>query len=291
MRAETGFRSIFKQELPFFWATPAFVWQVLFLYIPLFLVLIYSILGNAGLSEYLTLEHYTALLDPMYAAILLRSFMLANVNALLCTLLAFPVAYYLAFFVTRFKNHLIFFLILPFWISFMVQIYAWFFVLEKHGLINSLLLNLGIISQPIHLLNTPFAIYLVMIYCYVPFAVMPIYSTLEKFDKRLLEASADLGATPWQTFLRVTLPLSALGIRTGFFLVLVPSFGEFVIPTLLGGGKQLYVGSLISHYFLLARNFNLGASFTCVSGIVLIISGISWYLLFRWAFNLSRRAQ
>ena len=117
---------------------------------------------------------------------------MATCNAVLCICCAYPVAYYVAFYVRRFKNHFIFFLILPFWISFLVQIYAWFFVLEKHGLINSLLIKLGVITNPLHLLNTPFAVFLVMTYCYIPFAVMPIHSVLEKFDKRLLEASSDL---------------------------------------------------------------------------------------------------
>jgi spermidine/putrescine transport system permease protein len=127
-----------------------------------------------------------------------------------------------------------------------------------------------------------------MIYFYLPFAIMPIYSTLEKFDQQLLEASADLGAAPWQTFVRVTLPMSARGIRTGFFLVFVPSFGEFVIPTLLGGAKQMYVGSLISHYFLTVRNFNLGSAFTCLTGCILVLASMLVYLLFRQIFGVAR---
>ena len=252
-------------------------------YIPLLLVIAASVMTfyDQSSTPHLTLQYYATFFDWRSFFVLLRSLLLSVVNAIICTCIAYPVAYYLAFYVQRFKTLLLFFLMLPFWISFMVQVYAWFFVLEKHGLLNSLLIHLHIIETPLHLLNTPFAIYVVMLYCYVPFAVMPIYSTLEKFDKRLLEASSDLGATPWQTFMQVTLPLSTLGIRTGFFLALVPSFGEFIIPTLLGGGKQLYVGSLISHYFLLARNFSLGSAFTCLSGLVLIMSSCVWYALFK----------
>ncbi len=162
------------------------------------------------------------------------------------------------------------------------------FCVEKHGLLNTLLLKTGIISAPIHLLNTPFAVYLVMMYCYVPFAVMPIYSILEKLDSRLLEASADLGANPWQTFWWITLPMSAVGVRTGFFMVLVPAFGEFIIPTLLGGGKQLYVGSLLTHYFLSSRNFNVGAAFTVINGCVLIAAALIFYYLFRRVLGIRR---
>jgi spermidine/putrescine transport system permease protein len=281
-------RTAFLADMPFFLATPALIWQLLFFYLPFVLVVAYSV----GLDQGVFTAHYFATItNPLFFLVIIRSLLLATCNALLCTLIAYPVAYYLAFQVHRFKNHLLFFLILPFWINFLVQVYAWFFVLEKHGLINSLLIKIGILDAPLHMLNTPFAIYVVMIYCYVPFAVMPIYSTLEKFDKRLLEASADLGATSWQTFMRVTLPLSATGLRTGFFLVFVPSFGEFVVPTLMGGGKQLYVGSLISHYFLAARDFNLGSAFTCLSGCVLIIAGVLFYLLFKYLFSMSRRVR
>jgi spermidine/putrescine transport system permease protein len=276
-------RSVFAREFSFFLAVPAYLWQLLFFYAPLILVI------GASCMPF-TFDNYTALWDVGYLLILLRSLVLATINALLCVACAYPVAYCLAFFIRRWKTQLIFFLMLPFWMSFLVQIYAWFFVLEKHGLVNSLLLKIGIITEPIALLNTPFAIYLVMLYCYLPFAVMPIYSILEKFDKRLFEASADLGATQWQTFSRVTLPLSLSGIRTAFFLVYIPSFGEFVIPTLLGGGKQMYVGSLISHQFLLARNFSAGAAFTCTAGCLLVITSACWYVVFGRLSKVTGRA-
>lgn len=259
-------------------ALPALIWQVFFLYIPLVLMVMYS-LTKADLS--ITVEHYVKCINPLYISIIVRSLFLALGNAALCVILAYPIAYYLAFHVTRWKNYLLFFLILPFWISSLVQVYAWFFVLEKHGLINSLLLHSGIIHQPLQLLNTIGAVSLVLVYSYIPFAIMPIYSSLEKFDKRLLEASADLGATPWQTFIDVTLPLSALSLRTAFFLVLVPSFGEFIIPTLVSGGKQWYVGSLISHYFSIARNIHEGAAFTWISGITLLGVSLGLYMVFR----------
>lgn len=163
----------------------------------------------------------------------------------------------------------------------MVQVYSWFFVLEHNGLLNTILLKLGIIQQPLHLLNNTFAIYLVMVYCYLPFMIMPLYSALEKIDRRVFEAAADLGATQWQTFIRVTVPLSMAGIRTGFFLVFVPSFGELVVPILLGGGKQLFVGPLITQYFLSARNPALGAAFTCISCIMLLIAVGLLYLFFK----------
>lgn len=181
----------------------------------------------------------------------------------------------------KIKNTLLFFLLLPFWSSLLILVYAWFFVLEKHGLINTLLLKLGIITQPLMLLNHPASVYIVMLYCYLPFMIMPIYAVLEKLDRRLFEASADLGADGITTALNVTLPLAFSGMRTGFFLVFVPSFGEFIIPQLIGGGKQFFVGSLISHFFLTTQHKALGATFTIIAAAVLVCSTLLIYWLSR----------
>jgi ABC-type spermidine/putrescine transport system permease subunit I len=151
-------------------------------------------------------------------------------------------------------------------------------VLDHNGLINVVLLKLGIISEPLHIINNMKSIFVVMVYYYLPFMMMPLYSILEKIQHELLEASMDLGATHWQTFRRITIPLSMSGIKTGVFLVFVPAFGEFAIPSIIGGGQQMFVGSLISHYFLVARDSQLGAAFTVASGFVLMICA----LLFNW---------
>ena len=161
-----------------------------------------------------------------------------------------------------------------------MQVYAWFALLEYNGLLNRVLMHLGIVNQPLVMLNTSWSVYLIMFYCYVPFMVMPLYSVLEKLNVQLLEASADLGASSWKTFVTITLPLSMSGIKTGFFLVFVPSFGEFVIPTLAGGGKNMYVGSLISHYFLAMHDKFVGSAFTVVSGLVLIVAVILLHRFF-----------
>lgn len=264
-------------------AMPAVAWHMVFFYIPLLIVFLYSLVTFSSGVLHITLDHYAYFLRPLFLLVIAHSLLLALVTATLCLLLAYPIAYCLAVRVKRFKNILLFLLILPFWTSLMVQVYSWFFILDHDGLINSALIKLGFITTPLHLLNTTFAVYLVMVYCYLPFMIMPLYSSLEKIDRRMFEASADLGASQWQTFKNITIPLSMPGIQTGFFLVFVPSFGEFVVPTLLGGGKQLYVGSLITQYFLAARNINLGSAFTILSGLVLVIAvGILY-----WYFNRS----
>ncbi len=280
-------RSLITGNASFFLAVPALVWQVLLLYVPLALIVVMGFIKYDAVStaRTLTFEYIVQSFDTLHLMVVMRSLVLAFISAVICIVCAYPVAYYTAFTLRRWKHYVLFFLVLPFWVNFLVHIYAWFFVLEKHGIINSILLKIGIISVPLQLLNTSFAVCLLMIYCYLPFAVMPIYSALEKFDKRLFEASADLGATPFQTFVRVVLPISANGIRTAFFLVFVPAFGEFIIPTLMSGGKQLYVGSLITHYFLTTRDFNVGASFTLLSCAVLVIASALIYYVFKRVFG------
>jgi len=254
------------QELPFLYAIPAVVWQILFLSVPLLIVIYLSFVRDGSWS----LGNYAALATFAHARIIGRSLGMALANVLLCLLCAYPVAYFLAMRAKRLKGFLIFLLVLPFWTNFLVQVYAWFFLLGTNGLLETVLHKLGLVSGPLYIANSLTAVFLVMVYCYIPFMILPIYSIIEKLQYQLLEASADLGATPWQTFVRVTLPLSMPGIKTGVLLVMVPSFGEFVIPELMGGAKYMMNGSLISYYFLVARDNGIGAAFTMVSGCVLL---------------------
>ena len=201
--------------------------------------------------------------------IIMRSLILATVTAIICLLIGYPVAYFLALYAGRWRTTLLFLLTLPFWTNFLTQAYAWFFILEKQGVVNSMLMRLHIISEPLMLVYNRFAVLCVMVYCFLPFMILPIYSVLQKLDWRLLEASQDLGASRWQTFMRITLPLSHSGIRTGLMLVFIPACGEFVIPMIMGGSRYMYVGSAITHYVLNARNEQMGAAFTVVSALAL----------------------
>lgn len=266
----TQITKAFTHQFSFFMGAPAVVWQILFFYLPI-LFLIYLSCSTSILSS--------TIFTSSYCTVLFRSIMLAFFNACACFLFAFPIAYFLSLHVPgKFKNICLFLLNLPFCSGLLILIHAWFFVLEKHGLINSVLLYAHIINEPLSLLNNYGAIALVMVYCYLPFMVMPIYTVLEKLDRKLLEASFDLGAGHWTTMLKVTLPLSMPGIKTGFFLVLIPSFGEFVIPELIGGNKQFFIGSLISYYFLEAHNPALGATYAMISLLVLftLIGCLYW---------------
>lgn len=264
-------RRYFLSERTFFWTLPALVWQILFLCIPFLFVVAVSFIASTE-SFTFSLVHYKELLTPVYGIIIMRSLLLACTTACLCLCIGYPVAYYLAFYAKRWKNPMLFLLILPFWTNILVQVYAWFFILEKEGMVNSLLQAFGIIKEPLALLNSIFAIALVMLYCFLPFMILPIYTVLEKLDKTLIEASQDLGASNVQTWRRVVLPLSIPGIRTGFFLVFVPAFGEFVIPLLMGGDKFFFVGGLISYQVLIARDWPFAAAFTVVASVVLLIA-------------------
>jgi spermidine/putrescine transport system permease protein len=194
---------------------------------------------------------------------------LAITTSLICFILAYPLAYTLAIKIDKkFRMFLLFLLILPSWTSIVVQVYAWFFLLEKNGFLTQFLYRAGVISENFHLLNNYFTILIGMVSTYLPFMVFPIYAVLERMDKRLLEASADLGANKIETFKRVIFPLSLPGVSAGFLLVFIPSFGEFAIPSLLGGSKYAFWGSVIVDRFLRSRDWRAGAALA-VLGILI----------------------
>lgn len=265
-------KNLIVQQMPFFVGSIALLWQVLFFYVPLGFIVMLSFLqfSSAGLWTGLTFAHYTPFFKSSYAIILLKSLVLAFVNVATCFCIGFPIAYFLSFKAGSFKNFFFFLLVLPFWTNFLLHVYAWFFVLERNGFLNTFLQKFGLIDTPYHFLNSLGAILLVMAYCYLPFMVLPIYSILEKVDRKVVEASYDLGATAWQTWSRVILPLSFSGVRSGFFLVFIPSFGEFAIPGLMGGEKRMFVGSVIANSILGNQTLASGAAFTVVSCLVLI---------------------
>ncbi|HSC24957.1 MAG TPA: ABC transporter permease [Candidatus Babeliales bacterium] len=271
MKIKKNIKNFFAEYASFIFSVPAILWQVLFLYAP-FLLVLYTSFKSDDSNISITLSNYITMLSSPYFYIIARSIFIATGVTFLCLLCGYPVAYFLAITVhRRWKNYLLFLLTLPFWTNFLIQIYSWIFILDYNGLINMLLLKTGLIQNPLPMINNIGAIFFVMLYYYLPFMIMPLYSILEKIQQDVLEASMDLGATHWQTFKYITIPLSMSGIKTGIFLVFVPSFGEFVIPSIVGGAHHMFVGSLVSHYFLVVQDKQLGSAFTIVSGLVLII--------------------
>ena len=274
-------KTLFSQEKSFFFGILAIVWQVVFFYIPISFLVAASVVSFSSEfnSSFFTFSHYQLFFRAIYIKVFLRSFLLALSTVIITLLISYPVAFFLAVRLKKWKTFFFALLVVPFWTNFLLLVYAWYFLLENDGVINRLLLSLGFISEPLHLINSYFAVHMGMVYCYLPFMLLPLYSTFEKLDYKLLEASADLGASHFQTFKNIILPLTWPGIRTGIMLVSVPAFGEFVVPALLGGDKNMYVGSVIAHYFLTVRDVPLGSAFTCLSVIVLFLIFIFFYTL------------
>ncbi len=268
-----------SNHAPFFFGIPAIVWQILLFYIPIFLLIVGSIVqwqSNTWIPE-ITLKKFIFFLHPTYLRIIAASLLLSFSNALICFLIAYPLAHFIAFRGKKWGNLLLFLLIVPFWTNFLLHVYAWFFVLEKHGLINTILLSLHLVETPILFLNSLFSTMIMMVYYYMPFMLLPIYASLEKFDTKLIEASYDLGASKFQTLIKILLPLSARGIKTGFFLVYIPSFGEFAIPELMGGDRYMFVGTVVSEFILGDETGSLGAAFTVLSCVCLFLSALLLY--------------
>lgn len=264
-----------QNEFPFIIGAPALIWQTIFLVLPLLSIIGLAFTGNAG-------EYFKPFIDQVYAHVVLRTVVMALANSVLCLVIAYPLTYFLAFRAGRLRVPGLFLLIIPFWTNFLLHVYAWFFVLEKNGFLNTLLLKLGIITQPLEVLNSWIAVMIMMVYYYMPFMVLPLYTQFEKFDSRLFEASLDLGASWLQTVRYVLIPATMPGIISGFFLVFVPSFGEFAIPELMGGDKFLCVGSLVSYCVLGAETASYGAAFTVLSSCILVgISSIVYTILSR----------
>ncbi|MBV9502994.1 MAG: ABC transporter permease [Acidobacteriaceae bacterium] len=248
-----------------FVAPSATVMAVLF-FAPLLIIVAYSLLSRGpygGVMHPWTPENYRRVFDPLYGQVLWRSIWIAGAATALCLILGFPLALYIA----RAKRHrtlLLNLVMLPFWTSFLIRIYAWMFLLRDTGLINTALQELHVISQPLPLLFNTGAVILGLVYGYLPFTVLPLYATLEKLDPELLDAAEDLGASPWSALWRVTVPLSRSGIIAGCLLVFIPCVGAYLTPDLMGGGKTVMAGNLVQNQFTTARDWPFGAAASLV---------------------------
>jgi spermidine/putrescine transport system permease protein len=263
------------------WALPAFLWLVLWLGLPLFIILAFSLgrreaYGTVQLG--LHFQSYLRAFDSLYVTIYLRSLVLSAVTTVLCLILAFPVAYFITLQKSSMtKNLLLFLMTLPFWTSFLIRTYAWIIILRAEGLINGWLMDWGVIRAPLNLLYNNFAILVGLVYGELPFMILPLYTVLDRMNKSLLEASADLGCSPFKTFFRVLVPLSRSGIWAGTILVFIPSLGAFVTPDLLGGAKSMMVGNLIQSQFAVVRDQPFGSAVAfLLTAVILILLAISY---------------
>jgi putrescine transport system permease protein len=227
--------------------------------------------------------------DDLYALTYLSSLKYAAITTLLCLVIAYPFAYFMARARATVRPVLMMLVMLPFWTSFLLRIYAWKGILANQGILNSLLLSLGLISEPLHMMNTPFSLLIGMVYAYLPFMILPLYANLVKMDMRYLEAAADLGATPLQTFWRVTVPLSKSGIIAGSMLVFIPAVGEYVIPSLLGGPQTLMIGQVLWDEYFTNNDWPMASAVTVVV-ILLILVPIAIFNRYKAEQQLKGRA-
>ena len=209
--------------------------------------------------------------DPVYVEIFLRSVRLALTNVLITLLICYPAALWVSGLSPRWRTLIVFLITLPFFVSLVVRLFAWVLILRPSGFLNSSLLGLGVISEPIDIIFTETAVLIGMAYVLLPFMFLPIYASVEKLDRSLVEASSDLGGSPRQTFLRVTLPLTLPGIAAGAVLVFIPSLGNFIVPDILGGAKVLMIGNLVEQQFLSARNWPFGAALSVMIMVVMFL--------------------
>jgi len=245
---------------------PAWLTMALLFGAPFAIVVAYSFLTRGvygGMVAPWTAENYRRLADPLYLAILGRSFAMALASTALCLLLGFPAALFVSR-AGRRRNLYLQLVMLPFWTSFLVRTYAWIFLLRDTGLFNTVLQGLGITHGPLPLLYNDGAVLLGLVYGYVPFMVLPIYATLERLDPALVEAAADLGARPLSVVWRVVVPLARPGIVAGSVLVFIPCLGAYLTPDLLGGGRTVMVGNLVQNQFTTARDWPFGAAVSIV---------------------------
>src|SRR6185312_299920 len=265
-----------------------YLWLLLFFLVPFFIVFKLSLSDTAisippytptfswqGISEFfskLDFDNYTFIFsDPLYINAYWSSLQIAAVSTFLTLLIAYPIAYGMARAPKSWQPTLMMLVILPFWTSFLIRVYAWIGILKKEGLLNQLLLSIGVIHEPLTILNTNLAVYIGIVYSYLPFMVLPLYAALEKLDDTLLEAAQDLGCPPIQAFWKVTFPLSLPGVVAGCFLVFIPVTGEFVIPDLLGGTDTVMIGKTLWNEFFSNRDWPLASAVAVVLLLLLVV--------------------
>ncbi|MEI8169381.1 MAG: ABC transporter permease subunit [Rhodoferax sp.] len=209
--------------------------------------------------------------DDLYFKTYISSLKFAGITTAICLLIAYPFAYFMARSPADKRPALLMLVMLPFWTSFLLRVYAWKMLLADNGVFNNVAMQIGLISEPMKMMNTPFSLVLGMVYTYLPFMILPLYANLVKMDLRLLEAALDLGATPWQTFWRITVPLSKSGIIAGSMLVFIPCVGEFVIPELLGGPQTLMIGRVLWDEFFSNNDWPMAATVAVVMVLLIIV--------------------
>jgi spermidine/putrescine transport system permease protein len=264
---------------------PALLWWTLFLALPLGLVVVTSFLARGdfgGIVVEVSLDNYRRALDPLYVRVLWFSVRVSALTTAIALAVGYPMAYFIATRPPRWRLVLLVLVVLPFWTNFLIRTYAWMVLLNRQGPVNRLLEASGVVNEPLTLLNNEFAIVVGLTYAYLPLMVLPIFASLERLDARVIEAAQDLGSSRVVTFLTVTLPLTVPGVVAGCLFVFVPSFGNYIVPQLLGGGRRAMIGNLIEQQFLSARDWPFG------SVLALAVMAVMMLLVFAQGVVVSR---
>ncbi|TAJ34674.1 MAG: ABC transporter permease [Nitrospirae bacterium] len=251
-----------------------------FFVLPLALVFVISFASRGtygGVEWTFSLANYLNVVDPLYLKIFLRSLTLALATTVLCLVLGFPLAYYIARLPVRWQGVWLLLVMIPFWTNFLVRTYAWMFMLRAEGLLNTLAMGLGLIASPIEILYSPAAVLIGLVYGYLPFMVLPLYAAIERLAPSVVEAAWDLYAPAWAVFWRVIVPMTKPGIVAGCLLVFIPSLGAFITPDLLGGARTMMVGNLIQHEYLVVRDWPFGSAISFVL-MGLVLAGVMAYV-------------
>ncbi len=252
-----------------FYSSPVAIWISSFFLIPLGIIFTYSFMRKGlygGVIPEFCLDAYSALSNLTFLKITVGTLNIAVFSTLAIIVLALPTAYFMAR--SKYKSFFLFLVIIPFWTNFLIRIYAWIAILGNNGFLNSMLISTGLVPHHIQFLYNKYAVILVTAYTYLPFAILPLYSTIEKFDFSLLEAAQDLGATKWQALRKVLFPNIRGGITTAILFTFIPAFGSYAIPQILGGSDSLMIGNVIARELTVTRNWPLASSISVVLTII-----------------------
>lgn len=264
-------------------AGPVSIWMIIFVALPMLFIIYISFMSRGVFGDVVyqfSIESYTKLLDSTYFKVIIKSIRAAFITTILCLAIGYPFAYYIARKPKETASKLIMMIMIPFWTNSLMRLNSWLLLFQTSGPINTFLQNVGVLNSPLNLVYTDFLVMIGMITNMLPFAVLPMYSSIEKLSNSLLEASADLGASKIDTFFRITLPLTFPGIFSSIILVFIPSLGIYTVTDMLGGGKVLYIGNIIKNQFGAIRNWPLGAA---LAVLLIAITGILIFIYTRFA--------
>ena len=259
---------------------PTLAWLSLFFAVPLLIVVVVSFASRSAYGQVIfnfSFANYIRITESLYLSIFAQTFLVAIITTFFTIVMAYPLAYYIASLPKKWQQAGLILVMVPFWINFLIRSYAWVIILRSQGVLNTILMKLGLITIPLQFLYNDTAVLIGMVYSLLPFMVLPIYVSIEQLDRRLLEAASDLGASPFTAFRKITLPLTMPGVAAGTILVFISSLGMFIVPDVMGGAKSALIGNVIQNQFLSARDWPFGSALSIVLAVMSLVLIILYY--------------